>query len=116
MNTLLTVLVQALRQHRWLCLFGCAYLFSSVGNGLTQTIILGQLLRWHAPPTTLTLTYMLATLPGFFGSLLGERLCRHLPPLHLLLLSDLAGLSGLFLPLYGLLAHRIPALLAFQAI
>lgn len=47
MNNLLMVLVQALRQHRWLCLFGVAYIFSSVGNGLTQTLILGQLLRWH---------------------------------------------------------------------
>ncbi len=116
MNTLLTVLMQALRQHRWLCLFGCAYIFSSVGNGLTQTIILGQLLRWHAAPATLTLTYMLATLPGFFGSLIGERLCRHVPPLRLLLLSELAGLAGLLLPLYGLLAHSIPALLALQSI
>lgn len=68
MNTLLMVLVQALRLHRWLCLFGCAYIFSSVGNGLTQTIILGQLLRWHASPATLTLTYMLATLPGFLAA------------------------------------------------
>lgn len=116
MNTLLMVLVQALRQHRWLCLFGCAYIFSSVGNGLTQTIILGQLLHWHASPATLTLTYMLATLPGFFGSLLGEQLCRHVPPLRLLLLSELAGLAGLLLPLYGLLAHSIPALLALQSI
>ncbi|WP_312269133.1 MFS transporter [Pseudescherichia sp.] len=116
MNNLLIVLVQALRQHRWLCFFGVAYVFSSVGNGLTQTLILGQLLRWHAPPSTLTLTYMLATLPGFIGSCLGERLCRRVPPLRLLLISELAGMAALLLPAYGLMAHSIPSLLALQSI
>ncbi|WP_312633714.1 MFS transporter [Pseudescherichia sp.] len=116
MNNLLMVLVQALRQHRWLCLFGVAYIFSSVGNGLTQTLILGQLLRWHAPPSTLTLTYMLATLPGFIGSYLGERLCRRVSPLRLLLLSELAGMVSLLLPAYGLMAHSTPSLLALQSI
>ncbi|MEQ4450673.1 MFS transporter [Kosakonia sacchari] len=116
MNTLLMVLVRALRQHRWLCLFGSAYLFSSIGNGLTQTLILGQLLRWHASPATLTLSYMLATLPGFLGSLLGEYGCRRVSPLRLLLLCELIGLAGLLLPRYGLLAHSIPALLAVQSI
>lgn len=116
MNNLLTVLVQALRQHRWLRLFGVAYIFSSVGNGLTQTLILGQLLRWHAPPSTLTLTYMLATLPGFIGSCLGERLCQRVSPLRLLLLSEMAGMAALLLPAYGLMAHSIPSLLALQSI
>lgn len=116
MNNLLMVLVQALRQHRWLCLFGVAYIFSSMGNGLTQTLILGQLLRWHAPPSTLTLTYMLATLPGFIGSCFGERLCRRVSPLRLLLLSELAGMVALLLPAYGLMAHSIPSLLALQSI
>ncbi|WP_313488066.1 MFS transporter [Pseudescherichia sp.] len=115
MNNFLIVLVQALRQHRWLCFFGVAYVFSSVGNGLTQTLILGQLLRWHAPPSTLTLTYMLATLPGFIGSCLGERLCRRVPPLRLLLISELAGMAALLLPAYGLMAHSIPSLLALQS-
>lgn len=116
MNNLFFVLAQALRRHRWLCLFGCAYLFSSLGNGLTQTLILGQLLRWHASPFALTLTGILATLPGFFGSLLGEKLCHHISPLSVLLLSKLIGFTGLLLPLYGLQAHSIPALLALQAV
>lgn len=116
MNNLFFALMHALRRHRWLRLFGCAYLFSSLGNGLTQTLILGQLLCWQASPFALTLTGILATLPGFFGSMLGETLCRRIPPLPILLLSELAGFTGLLLPLYGLLAHSIPALLALQAV
>jgi hypothetical protein len=58
--------------HRWLRLLLCAFILSSLGNGLTQVLVFGQLLRWHASPSTLTLAYLLATVPGFVGSLAGE--------------------------------------------
>ncbi|MFJ5384281.1 hypothetical protein [Pectobacterium sp. CHL-2024] len=47
MNTLLFALIGALRSHRWLRLLGFAYVLSSLGNGLTQVIIFGQLLHWQ---------------------------------------------------------------------
>lgn len=59
MNTLLFALIGALRSHRWLRLLGFAYILSSLGNGLTQVIIFGQLLHWQASSATLTLVYML---------------------------------------------------------
>ncbi|HBQ68733.1 MAG TPA: MFS transporter, partial [Leclercia adecarboxylata] len=55
MNTLLSALFRALRSHRWLRLLACAFLFTSVGNGLTQVMVFGLLLDWHAPASLLTL-------------------------------------------------------------
>lgn len=115
MNTLLFALVRALRTHRWLRLLLCALVLSSLGNGLTQVLVFGQLLRWHASPSTLTLAYLLATLPGFVGSLAGEKLCRRLSPLSLLIITELLGMVALALPLFGLVYHSIPALLMVQS-
>lgn len=115
MNTLLFALVRALRTHRWLRLLLCAFVLSSLGNGLTQVLVFGQLLRWHASPSTLTLAYLLATLPGFVGSLAGEKLCRRLSPLSLLIITELLGMVALALPLFGLVYHSIPALLMVQS-
>lgn len=114
MNTLLLALIRALRSHRWLRFLGCAYILSSLGNGLTQVIILGQLLHWQASPATLTLVYMLSMLPGFIGSLWGEALCRKASPLRILICTEILGLLALIFPLYGVLHHNIPALLAVQ--
>lgn len=115
MNTLLFVLIRALRTHSWLRLLLCAFVLSSLGNGLTQVLVFGQLLRWHASPSTLTLAYLLATLPGFVGSLAGEKLCRHLSPVSLLIFAELLGMIALVLPLTGLVYHNIPALLMVQS-
>lgn len=115
MNSLLVELFRAWRRYQWLRLLGCAFIFSSLGNGLTQVVVFGQLLRWQASPATLTLAYMLAMLPGFLGSLWGETLCQKISPLKILILSEILGLFALIFPLYGLLRHNIPALLAVQS-
>lgn len=107
--------MRALRSHHWLRLLGCAFILSSLGNGLTQVVVFGQLLRWQASPATLTLAYMLAMLPGFLGSLWGESLCRKISPLKILILAEVLGLLALVFPLYGLISHNIPALLAVQS-
>jgi len=82
MNTLLFALIGALRSHRWLRFLGFAYILSSLGNGLTQVIIFGQLLHWHASPAALTLVYMLLMQPCFIGSIWGEVLCKKTSPLR----------------------------------
>ncbi|TDN50259.1 hypothetical protein EC847_1212 [Scandinavium goeteborgense] len=46
MNSLLFALLRALRGHVWLRLLALAFILSSLGNGLTQVVIFGQLLRW----------------------------------------------------------------------
>lgn len=115
MNSLLHALICALRSHRWLRLLGCAFILTSLGNGLTQVVVFGQLLRWQASPATLTLAYMLATLPGFLGSIWGEKLCRKISPLHIRILCELLGVLALIMPLYGVLTHSIPSLLAVQS-
>ena len=114
MNTLLLALIRALRSHSWLRFIGCAYILSSLGNGLTQIIVFGQLLHWQASPATLTLVYMLSMLPSFIGSLWGETLCKKVSPLRILIFTEILGLLALIFPLYGLLHHNIPALLAVQ--
>ena len=114
MNTLLLALIRALRSHRWLRFLGCAYILSSLGNGLTQIIIFGQLLHWQASPATLTIVYMLSMLPSFIGSLWGEVLCRTVSPLRILICTEILGLLALIFPWYGLLHHNVPALLAVQ--
>lgn len=116
MNSLLFALLRALRGHVWLRLLACAFVLSSLGNGLTQVVVFGQLLRWQASPTTLTLAWLLATVPGFLGSLAGERLCRTHPPLRLLLFCEVIGLLALVLPLQGLRHHNLSLLLAVQSV
>lgn len=114
MNTLLFALIGALRSHRWLRFLGVAYILSSLGNGLTQVIIFVQLLHWQASPATLTIVYMLSMLPSFIGSIWGEALCKKVSPLRILIFAELLGLLALVFPLYGLLNHNVPALLAVQ--
>lgn len=116
MNSLLFALLRALRSHAWLRLLACAFVLSSLGNGLTQVVVFGQLLRWQASPTLLTFAWLLATLPGFAGSLLGERLCRTYPPLQLLIFCELLGLMALVMPWQGINLHNIPLLLAVQSV
>lgn len=102
MNTLLYALFHALRCHRWLRLLACAFLFTSLGNGLTQVMVFGLLLDWQAPASLLTMAYLFATLPGFLGSLAGEKLCMRYSPVHLLLLTEGLGLLALLFPLLGI--------------
>ncbi|MGZ0749032.1 MFS transporter [Kluyvera sichuanensis] len=116
MNTLLFALIGALRSHRWLRFLGFAYILSSLGNGLTQVIIFGQLLHWHASPATLTIVYMLSMLPSFIGSIWGEILCKRTSPLRILIFTEISGLFALVFPIYGLLHHHVPALLVVQCI
>ncbi|KFC84364.1 putative membrane protein, partial [Ewingella americana ATCC 33852] len=107
--------MSALRRHAWLRLLGYAFILSSLGNGLTQVVVFGQLLQWRASATTLVFAYVLATLPGFLGSLLGERLCQRYSPFAVLLLAEALGLLSLAFPLYSLLAQNPVGLLAVQA-
>ncbi|MBW9399128.1 MFS transporter [Leclercia sp. EC_58] len=115
MNTLLYALFHALRCHRWLRLLACAFLFTSVGNGLTQVMVFGLLLEWQAPASLLTLAYLFALLPGFLGSLVGEKFCMRFSPIDLLLLTEWLGLLALLFPLLGIQFHSMMALLAVQS-
>lgn len=115
MNTLLYALFNALRSHRWLRMLACAFLFSSLGNGLTQVLVFGLLLDWQAPASLLTMAYLFATLPGFLGSLVGEKLCLYFSPIRLLLMTECLGLIALLFPLLGIHFHSITALLAVQS-
>lgn len=115
MNTLLYALFCALRSHRWLRLLACAFLFTSVGNGLTQVMVFGLLLEWQAPASLLTLAYLFALLPGFLGSLVGEKFCMRFSPIGLLLLAEWLGLLALLFPLLGIQFHSMMALLAVQS-
>jgi len=115
MNSLMYALIEALRCHRWLRLLACAFIFTSLGNGLTQIVVFGLLLQWAAPLTLLTLAFLFATLPGFIGSMLGEKLCLRFSPVALLGFTELLGLLALLFPLFGVNNHSIPALLAVQS-
>ncbi|WP_368544478.1 MFS transporter [Enterobacter soli] len=115
MNSLLYALIEALRCHRWLRMMACAFIFSSLGNGLTQIVVFGLLLQWQAPAALLTLAYLFATVPGFIGSLIGETLCQRFSPLRILMLTELLGLIALLFPLLGVHYHSVPALLAIQS-
>lgn len=115
MNTLLYALIEALRCHRWLRLLACAFIFTSLGNGVTQVVVFGLLLAWSAPPALLTLAFLFATLPGFIGSLISEKLCVRYSPIPLLMLTEGLGLLALLFPLLGVHYHSIPALLAVQS-
>jgi tetratricopeptide (TPR) repeat protein len=75
MNSLLYALIEALRCHRWLRLLACAFIFSSLGNGLTQVVVFGLLLAWSAPPALLTLAFLFATVPGLSAAF-GESCAR----------------------------------------
>ena len=115
MNSLLYALIEALRCHRWLRLLACAFIFTSLGNGVTQVVVFGLLLAWSAPPALLTLAFLFATLPGFVGSLISEKLCARHSPISLLILTEGLGLLALLFPLLGVHYHSIPALLAVQS-
>ncbi|MDV0596503.1 MULTISPECIES: MFS transporter [unclassified Enterobacter] len=115
MNSLLYALIEALRGHRWLRLLACAFIFTSLGNGLTQVVVFGLLLSWSAPPALLTLAFLFATVPGFVGSLIGEKLCSRYSPISLLILTEGLGLLALLFPLFGVGYHSIAALLAVQS-
>ena len=115
MNSLLYALIEALRCHRWLRLLACAFIFSSLGNGLTQVVVFGLLLQWAAPPVLLTLAFLFATVPGLLGSMIGEKLCSRFSPFSLLILTEVLGLLALLFPFLGVHYHSIPALLAMQS-
>lgn len=115
MNTLLYALFGALRHHRWLRWLSCAFIFTSLGNGLTQVVILGLLLDWNTPGSLLTLAWLFATLPGFAGSLLGEKLCQRFSPFAVLIVAEVAGLLALLFPLAALHFHSVSALLMVQS-
>ncbi|MBO4148968.1 MFS transporter [Enterobacter ludwigii] len=115
MNSLLYALIEALRGHRWLRLLACAFIFTSLGNGLTQVVVFGLLLAWSASPALLTLAFLFATVPGFVGSLIGEKLCSSYSPISLLILTEGLGLLALLFPLFGVGYHSIAALLAVQS-
>lgn len=58
--------------------------------------------------------YMLSMLPCFIGSIWGETLYKKTSSLQILIFAEISGLLVLVFPLYGLVHHRIPALLVVQ--
>jgi DHA3 family macrolide efflux protein-like MFS transporter len=104
---MLTLLLRALRTHRWLRLTAGGFVLSSVGSGLTFVIVFGELLRLHAPASSLVIAYVLSTTPGFIGSLCGERLCTKVSPFAILICGEALGLLGLAFPVFGMEYHSI---------
>jgi hypothetical protein len=113
MNSLLYALIEALRCHRWLRLLACAFIFSSLGNGLTQVVVFGLLLAWSAPPALLTLAFLFATVPGLSAAD-RRKLCSRFS-IALLILTEALGLLALLFPLLGVGYHSVAALLAVQS-
>ncbi|WP_018151194.1 hypothetical protein [Leeia oryzae] len=105
------VLTGALRTHRWLALMGGGFVLSSIGSGLTFVIVFGELLRLHAPASSLAIAYILSSAPGLLGSKLGQKLCVNKSPFEILIIGELLGFLGLVFPVYGVTSSSVPALL-----
>ncbi len=102
--------LRTLRAHPWFAWLAIGMALSSIGSGLTYVVVYGELLRLHAPASSLALAFALTTLPALAGSALGERGCRRVSPATLLMLAEGIGLAGLLWTAWGLYLGSISVL------
>ncbi|GGY02743.1 hypothetical protein [Paludibacterium paludis] len=110
------LLLKVLGTRRWLRYLVGALFLTSIGNGLTFVVVFGELLRLQVPPSSLALTFVLASAPGYLGSLAGERLLRRYSPFSLLAAGEISGCAGLVLPLAGALTGSVPWLMMSECV
>lgn len=111
---MLKALYQALADKPWLLLLGFSFVVSSIGNGITYIVIFSELIRLAAPTTSLTLAYVLSTVPGLIGSKIGERYCQSANPFKILIVGECLGMLGLLAPLSAVMTGSIPLFLIAQ--
>lgn len=111
---MLKALYQALADKPWLLLLGFSFVVSSIGNGITYIVIFSELIRLAAPTTSLTLAYVLSTVPGLIGSKIGERYCQSANPFKILIVGECLGMLGLLAPLSAVMTGSTPLFLIAQ--
>ena len=80
-------------------------LFSSIGSGLTQVAVFGELAKGEASPLTFASTFVLSILPGLFTSAVGARMCYKYSWVKILFIADLLGAISITIPILGITLH-----------
>jgi MFS family permease len=93
-----------------------AALLSSIGTGLTQVAVYGQLGKIGGTAGEFALAYSLSVVPSLFSSHLADRWTRRWNLSALLSLSAFVGALALLLPIYALQYQNIKLLLTAEFI
>ncbi|WP_370932031.1 MFS transporter [Bartonella sp. DGB1] len=89
-------------KYSWLRTLILAFIFSSIGAGLTSVMVFGELIKLNANPSSFTLAFMLSITPGFIGSILGKHMLSYMEVKYCLIIAEVIGAIGLLIPWYGI--------------
>ena len=110
---MLSEILHLLKTNRWFALLSVAYLLSTIGSGLTQVVVYGELAQRHASPFGFSLAYVFSILPSVLALHVGRRMLERLSPISILVVSLLVASSflpaisiGIGVPAYSLLLKR----------
>jgi hypothetical protein len=109
---MLAEILHLLSKHRWFTLLSVAYLLSTIGSGLTQVVVYGELAQRHASPLGFSLTYVFSILPAVFALYVGKRMLEGMRPISILVFSEAVGALGVVVPFAALRFDSVSLLVA----
>jgi hypothetical protein len=108
----LSEILHLLSNNRWFALLSVAYLLSTIGSGLTQVVVYGELAQRHASPLGFSLAYVFSILPAVFALHIGKRLLERMRPISILVISEAVGALGVVIPFAALRFDSVDLLVA----
>lgn len=109
---MLSEILHLLSNNRWFALLSVAYLLSTIGSGLTQVVVYGELAQRHASPFGFSLAYVFSILPSVFALHVGKRMLERLSPISILVISEAVGALGVVVPFAALRCDSVTLLVA----
>ena len=109
---MLSEILHLLKTNRWFALLSVAYLLSTIGSGLTQVVVYGELAQRHASPFGFSLAYVFSILPSVLALHVGRRMLERLSPISILVISEAVGALGVLVPFTALRFDSVSLLVA----
>lgn len=105
-------ILRLLKTNRWFALLSVAYLLSTIGSGLTQVVVYGELAQRHASPFGFSLAYVFSILPSVLALHVGRRMLERFSPISILVISEAVGALGVLVPFTALRFDSVSLLVA----
>ncbi len=95
-------ILHLLARNRWFSLLAIAYLLSSIGCGLTQVVVYGELAQRQSGPMMFSVAYVFSILPAVIALHVGKLMLQRMSPMWVLVVSEATGALGVLVPFLAL--------------
>jgi MFS transporter, DHA3 family, macrolide efflux protein len=106
-------IISLLSSQQWFALLSFAYLLTTIGGGLTNVLVYGELSAKGTNPLSMSLAFVFSVLPTIVALQAGEQLLRRFHAFSVLAAAEIVGAIGVCLPFLAIKLD-LPLLLIFS--